>query len=164
MFPAAIPGGDIEQGSRLVSVIESLLPVLDSDLDGYESSGSHHPSREVFMGDTGVEAVDDDNIMSTPIMAQTMDHLEATRLRLAAEQEWLAKQQAALDRQGEANSVTIPCGAEGAMSTTRCLCTRIESRYSRHPIPTSSPPQWQRKPSNSPRELRVMMNSSESRS
>ena len=34
----------VEPGSRLIGVLESLLPVLEYDTDGCESSGSHHPS------------------------------------------------------------------------------------------------------------------------
>lgn len=69
-------------------MIDSLLPILDSDSDGYESSGSHNPSREVFMANTrdGDASHADLNNLETPIANQTAAQLEATRALILEEQ------------------------------------------------------------------------------
>lgn len=83
-----------ESASRLVAMIDSLLPILDSESDGCESSGSCDSSFEVFMANTEDRAASRDNrtLLGTLIADQTAGGLEQTRQLMPEEQARLVEQ------------------------------------------------------------------------
>lgn len=81
----------------LVTMLESLLPVLSYNTDdGDESSSSHHPSHEIFMANQGVAAVDNNSM--TQIPEKTPEVLKVTHLWLQEEHERLNEQCVELTR------------------------------------------------------------------
>lgn len=76
-------------------MVDSVLPIFESDSDGYESSNSHDLTREVLMVNSGsgkgAEDDDVDDVLATPITDKTPEaqKLEVAILSLATEKERL---------------------------------------------------------------------------